>query len=273
MEPQLALQLALSLGPDKERLLRLARRFGGLKWMDAAIVCSAHGLEKDLLLALAADPGEGAAVMANLAGVLAARGDARGIAECLAVLPAGRPREILRLGLEDMSPMENPVEVPAPQAPGAAQLAEWEKKVPAILEALKKKPDLAQGRVLFTAVCASCHRSHGVGYAVGPDLDAEFQRAPEVILRDILFPGEAARPGYETMRVKTRRGETLLGVTASDSPTSITLRLPGGAERTVLRKRADIRTLRNVSLMPSGLGDALSPVQVADIIAFLRSPP
>jgi putative membrane-bound dehydrogenase-like protein len=273
LEPQLALQLALSLGPDKERLLLLARRFGGLKWMDAAIACSAHGLEKDLLLALAADPGQGAAVMANLAGVLAARGDAREISACLAALPAGRPREILRLGLEDMRPLENPVEVPAPQAPGAAQLAAWEKKVPAIIEALKKKPDLEQGRALFAAACAGCHRSHGVGYAVGPDLDAEFQRAPEVILRDILFPGEAARPGYETMMVKTRRGETLLGVTASDSPASITLRLPGGAERTVLRKRADIRTVRNVSLMPAGLGDALSPGQVADIIAFLRSPP
>ncbi len=271
--PRLALQLALSIGPNKERLLLLARRFGGLKWMDAAIACSAHGLEKDLLLALAVDPGQGAAVMANLAGVLAARGDAREITACLAALPDGRPQEILKLGLEDMRPLEHPVEVPAPQAPGAAQLADWEQKVPAIFEALKKKPDLAQGRTLFVSVCAGCHRSHGVGAAVGPDLDAEFQRAPEVILRDILFPSEAARSGYETMMVKTRRGETLLGVTVSDSPASITLRLPGGAERTVLRKHADIRTVRNVSLMPAGLGDALSPGQVADIIAFLRSPP
>ena len=35
----------------------------------------------------------------------------------------------------------------------------------------------------------------------------------------------------------------------------------------------DIRTLRNVSLMPAGLGDALKPEQIANIIAFLRSPP
>jgi putative heme-binding domain-containing protein len=92
-------------------------------------------------------------------------------------------------------------------------------------------------------------------------------------LRDILFPSEATRPGYETIHAKTHRGETLLGITASDSPTSITLKIPGGAERTVLRKRAEIRTLRNVSLMPTGLGDALKPEQIANIIAFLRSPP
>ena len=63
----------------------------------------------------------------------------------------------------------------------------------------------------------------------------------------------------------------LLGITASDSPTSITLKLPGGIERTLLRKRTDIRTIRNVSLMPAGLGDALKPGQIANIIAFLRS--
>ncbi|MBV6500202.1 MAG: hypothetical protein CJBNEKGG_02672 [Prosthecobacter sp.] len=273
LEPQLALQLALSLGPDRDSLLLLARRFGGLKWMDAAIACSARGLEKGLLIALAADPGQAGPVMANLAGILAARGDAHEISGCLAMVPAGKVQDILRLGLEEGRPLEKVVEASVPTAPSAGQLAAWEKKLPAFIEALKKKPDPVQGRALFTAVCGSCHRSHDVGYAVGPDLDAEFQRAPEVILRDILFPSEAARPGFETMMARTRRGETLLGITASDSPASITLRLPGGAERTLLRKRADIRTVRNVSLMPAGLGDALRPEQVADIIAFLRSPP
>ena len=49
------------------------------------------------------------------------------------------------------------------------------------------------------------------------------------------------------------------------------MKLPGGGERTLLRKRTDLRTLRNVSLMPAGLGDALKPSQIANIIAFLRS--
>ena len=88
-----------------------------------------------------------------------------------------------------------------------------------------------------------------------------------------MFPSETARPGFETMMAKTQRGEILIGISASDSPTSITLRLTGGVERTVLRKRASISTIRNVSLMPAGLGDALKPAQIADIIAFLRSPP
>lgn len=273
LEPNLALQLALSVGADQEALLALARNHGQLKWMDAAIASSAYHLEKDILLALAANPGKSEPVMNNLAGIIASRGDAREISACLAVVTTGKAGDILRLGLEETKPLPQQAEVPAPTAPSAEQNDAWEKRVPAVLAALKEKPNLEEGRVLFQSICGACHKSHGIGVSVGPDLDAEFQRAPEIIVRDVLFPSEAARPGYETLRVKTQRGETLLGIAASDSPTSVTLKLPGGTERTVLRKRAEIRTLRNVSLMPAGLGDALKPEQVASIIAFLRSAP
>ena len=273
LEPNLALQFALSVGADKEALIALARNHGHLKWMDAAIASSASHLEKDLLLALAADPGKSEPVMNNLAGIIASRGDAKEISACLAVVTTGKAGDILRLGLEETKPLPQQAEVPVPTAPSAEQNAEWEKRVPAVLAALKEKPNLEEGRVLFQSICGACHKSHGIGVSVGPDLDAEFQRAPEVILRDVLFPSEAARPGYETLRVKTQRGETLLGISASNSPTSVTLKLPGGTERTVLRKRSDITTLRNISFMPAGLGDALKPEQIASIIAFLRSAP
>lgn len=272
LAPQLALQLALSLGPRKEGLLKLARLHGHLRWMDAAIACSAYRLEKDLLLALFPDSGRGEPVMQNLAGIIAARGNAEEIRECLAVVKSGRSHAILQLGLEDRQPSALQTDVPVPAAPTAEQNAAWEARVPAILSALKQKPDMEQGRELFRAVCSACHRSHGIGFSVGPDLDAEFQRAPEVILRDILFPSEAARPGYDTIMAKTQRGEVLIGITVSDSPTSLTLRLPGGAERTLLKKRTEFRTVRNVSLMPAGLGLSLTPEQIAQVIAFLRSP-
>ena len=273
LEPNLALQLALSADADKEALIALARNHGHLRWMDAAIASSAYHLEKDLLLALAAQPGKSEPVMNNLAGIIASRGDAKEISACLTVVTKSKAGDILRLGLEQTKPLPQQADVPAPTAPSAEQNSAWEKRVPDVLAALKEKPNLEEGRMLFQGVCGACHKSHGIGVSVGPDLDAEFQRAPEVILRDVLFPSEAARPGYETLRVKTQQGETLLGIAASDSPTSVTLKLPGGTERTVLRKRAEIRTLRNISLMPAGLGDALKPEQIASIIAFLRSVP
>lgn len=282
-EPQAALQAVLSMGQSMSwsasptHFASYARRWGNLPWIDAAVATSTFRGEADVLKELVLKPGKAAPVMTNLAGIIAARGDAKEITESIAALEAasfqGKALEVLKLGLEDTKPLASKLDVPAPTAPTAEQIAGWEKRVPEVLAALKQKPDLDAGKVLFQSICASCHRSHGMGFVVGPDLDAEFQRAPEVILRDVLFPSEAARPGYETMMVKTQRGETLLGVTASDSPTSLTLHLPGGIERTVLRKRAEIRTIRNVSLMPAGLGDALKPDQIANIITFLRSVP
>lgn len=275
--PQLALQAALSLGQSKspsafDALRRLAQTHGDLRWMDAAIASSVPKRERDLLLALAKEPGRSLPVMLNLAGVIAARSEMREIETCLKEkLITGKVREVLVLGLEESKPLPATPPAMTPTAPTGTQNATWEKQVPLVIAELKNKPTIEAGKTLFTSTCSACHRSHGIGVNVGPDLDAEFQRAPETILRDILFPSEAARPGFETMMVKTKRGELLLGISASDSPTSLTLRLPGGIERTVLRKHASISTLRNVSLMPAGLGDAMTPRQIADIIAFLRS--
>jgi hypothetical protein len=118
---------------------------------------------------------------------------------------------------------------PRPQHPPPSKIAAWEKRVARHVRGFETETRTSKkAKRFFPAICASLPQVHGIGFTVGPDLDAEFQRAPEVILRDILFPSEAARPGYETMMVKTHRGETLLGITASDSPTSITLKLPGG---------------------------------------------
>ena len=278
--PQVALQIALSLGESRsprapDALVKIARLHGNLAWMDAAIASSAVKHEQDILGALAKEPGEGMPVMVNLAGVIASRGDAKEISASIAALDAakftGKPFDVLKLGLEETKPLTNVTEIPPPTVPTAAEVATREKRVPEMLAALKEKPDIEQGRLLFQGMCGICHRSHGLGVAVGPDLDAEFQRAPEVILRDVLFPSEAMRPGYETISARTKRGEALVGIAASDSPTSITLRLPGGTERTLLRKRTNISTLRNVSLMPFALGEGLQPAQVANIIAFLRS--
>ena len=68
---------------------------------------------------------------------------------------------------------------------------------------------------MFREKCATCHQAHGLGHAVGPDLSAEFQRAEETIIRDVLAPSDAISPGYVTYAVATEAGQVssgLLGV-------------------------------------------------------------
>ena len=139
--------------------------------------------------------------------------------------------------------------------------------------ALKAKRNPAAGQVTFSQHCATCHRAHGAGFAVGPDLTSEFRRAEETIVRDILAPSAVIVAGHETYTVETTDGRVLSGVLTDESANSLTLTLPGGVRLDVLRK--DVRSLKSldVSLMPESLAVVLKPSDVANVIAWLRQPP
>ena len=140
-------------------------------------------------------------------------------------------------------------------------------------DALVAKRDPSAGQKVFSQHCATCHKAHDVGFAVGPDLTSEFRRAEETIVHDILAPSATIVGGYETYTVETRDGRVLSGVLAGESASSLTLNLPDGVQLDVLRK--DIKSIRSldVSLMPESLGVVLKPQDVANVIAWLRRPP
>ena len=139
--------------------------------------------------------------------------------------------------------------------------------------ALNAKRNTGAGQVTFSQHCATCHRAHGIGFAVGPDLTSEFRRAEETIVRDILAPSSVIVTGHETYTVETSDGRVLSGVLTGESANSLTLTLPGGVRLDVLRK--DVQSLKSlpVSLMPESLAVALKPSDVANVIAWLRQPP
>jgi len=136
--------------------------------------------------------------------------------------------------------------------------------------ALAVPRDIAHGERVFRDHCATCHQSHGIGFAVGPDLSAEFQRAEEAILKDILAPNDVLSAGYPTYVIETTAGETFNGILASESATSVTLRMPAGLEQIILRKNIARFQSLAVSLMPEALLETIVPKDVADVIAFIR---
>src|SRR5262249_25067839 len=140
-------------------------------------------------------------------------------------------------------------------------------------KALQDKRDPARGLQVFREKCASCHQAHGLGHAVGPDLSAEFQRAEETILRDVLAPSDTISPGYVTYSVTTTAGQVFSGLLASESPTSVTVRQAEGKEQVILRKNVDELRALPVSLMPEDLVKTVTPRDLADLLAWLRRPP
>jgi putative membrane-bound dehydrogenase-like protein len=137
-------------------------------------------------------------------------------------------------------------------------------------QALALKPVPAEGRTVFNAVCASCHRLDREGHAVGPDLFDIRRQTKENILFHIVNPDAEIAPAFTAYLAEAKDGRVLSGILVGDTPTSITLRGPLGVETSLLR--ADLAKLEALpgSLMPTGLEAGLSKQQLADLLAYLK---
>jgi len=138
--------------------------------------------------------------------------------------------------------------------------------------ALAGPRDRPRGGALYKQHCGTCHRAHGVGVAVGPELSGEAKQPEETLLKSILAPSSQITAGYATYTVLTSDGQVFTGLLGADTASSVTLKQQEGKTQTVLRKEIDEIKASPASLMPESLAKTLSPQDVADILAWLRDP-
>ncbi|MEX2141365.1 MAG: PVC-type heme-binding CxxCH protein [Pirellulales bacterium] len=138
--------------------------------------------------------------------------------------------------------------------------------------ALGKKGNVAAGREVYRKNCLNCHRIGDEGHDVGPNLASIRTKSPEEIMDQILDPNRLVEPQYFAYQILTTDGRTFDGVLDSASETTVTLRGAEGATETVLRANIERIFCSGVSLMPEGLEKTIDKKQMADLIAFLRSP-
>jgi putative heme-binding domain-containing protein len=136
--------------------------------------------------------------------------------------------------------------------------------------ALDRRGDVARGKVVFAQVCAKCHRLDGTGAEMGPELGTVRNRAPEMLLADILIPNRSIAQKYESYLVETTNGETETGVIAAESPTTVVLRREEGQESVISRQDIRKMSVSNLSAMPSDLENQIDPGQMADLLAYLK---
>ena len=131
--------------------------------------------------------------------------------------------------------------------------------------------DVEKGKQLFAISCAVCHQVSGVGGLMGPNLDSVASKGTEGLLRSILTPNAGVESGYRILNIKTMDGQLLQGFLASEDEFSLTLRRVGREDLRIPRKDIQSSRFDSLSLMPEGLLDAMTPVQVADLFSYLRS--
>jgi putative membrane-bound dehydrogenase-like protein len=139
--------------------------------------------------------------------------------------------------------------------------------------ALSLAGDAAKGKRIYEQRCISCHRVGGgsasEGFAVGPDLVTVRNSGKEKLLINILDPNREVAANYIAYLVETKDGQSILGLIASDTPNSITLRQPYGRETIVPRGQIKRMSSEHKSLMPEGLEAGLKPQDVADLLQFV----
>jgi putative heme-binding domain-containing protein len=145
------------------------------------------------------------------------------------------------------------------------------KIVAAYRPALSRAGDAGRGRTVYERRCATCHRFGATGHAVGPDLVSVQNKAPADLLIAILDPSREAQPNFVAYTLVTRQGAVYNGLIAAESASGVTLRRAEGKEDHILRSQIDELVSTGKSLMPEGLEKDISPDQMADLIAFIKS--
>ena len=128
-----------------------------------------------------------------------------------------------------------------------------------------------RGQAVFQRACVVCHRAGGQGMEVGPDLLTVKNKGRAALLTGILDPNKEVAAQYMTFLVQTRAGESYLGVITEDTATQLTLKMPGGVSKTILRADVIGSSSEGRSLMPEGLEGGLTTQDLADLLTFIET--
>jgi putative membrane-bound dehydrogenase-like protein len=139
-----------------------------------------------------------------------------------------------------------------------------------ILNLGKGRP--ANGKVLFTKHCATCHTLFNEGGKVGPELTGADRKNLNFLLTSIVDPSAFIRPEFVAYTVETKDGRLLNGLILEQTPEAITL-VDAKAEKTIIaRSKIDGEpTPSATSLMPEKLLDPLDDQEIRDLFSYLQS--
>ena len=138
----------------------------------------------------------------------------------------------------------------------------------------KLKGDAERGKLAFSKVCVTCHISHeGVGITLGPVIATFATAGAETLLGNILDPNREVAPQFQAFTFEFKEGPPATGMILSENASEVTLRMPGGIDRTF--PRSDVASMAGLgqSLMPVGLEATLTVDEMADLLAYLLTSP
>jgi putative heme-binding domain-containing protein len=129
--------------------------------------------------------------------------------------------------------------------------------------------DAAEGEKVFKRICAQCHKIHGQGNDVGPEITLNGRNSFDQLLSNVFDPNLVIGAAYRAVVVVTKEGRVLTGLLAEDNPRRIVLKMQGGKIETVPRDDVDTFRISNISLMPEQIENQMKPQEIVDLFTFL----
>lgn len=130
--------------------------------------------------------------------------------------------------------------------------------------------DIARGSAIYAArACGTCH---GGTSPIGPELNGPVSRLSAVdLMTEIQFPSRNIAEAFRATLFTLKDGTQIAGYTAFLSADGVIVQTISGTQRLA---ESDIarREESKVSLMPAGLLSGLKPSELADLLAYLKSP-
>ena len=139
--------------------------------------------------------------------------------------------------------------------------------------ALQAKGDAERGKSLFAAQsCRACHTDADGQTPKGPHLvDIGKRYSPAELVESILKPSAKIAQGYEAYGFAMADGRVFTGFVVGEGASAVQIRESSGALRELKRSDIEERRRQEPSAMPEGIAASLTPEQLADLVAYLRS--
>ncbi len=129
--------------------------------------------------------------------------------------------------------------------------------------------DLVHGRAVFEKQCATCHRFFELGGSIGPDLTGAQRTNLDYLLENILDPSAMVARDYRMQVLELTDGRVMTGLVEAENDQAVTL-LTVSERLVVPVAEIEERHESDVSMMPDGLLNPLTPAEIRDLIGFLQ---
>ncbi|MEX2578105.1 MAG: PVC-type heme-binding CxxCH protein [Verrucomicrobiales bacterium] len=140
-------------------------------------------------------------------------------------------------------------------------------------DALTIEGDRERGRAAFAKACIACHLSHEEeGIALGPPVTTFASAGKDSLLANILDPNREVAPQFQPYTFEFHNEPPVTGIILSENASEVTVRMPGGIDRTFPRSEVASMAGLGQSLMPEGLENTLSVQEMADLLAYIAAP-